>query len=226
MIVVDELPFMFVEREGFRRFIQLCEPRFKIPSRHTVARGSIQLYMDERKKLASVLQKHTQRISFTTDTWTSLQNINYMCLTVHFIDDDWKLHKRILNFCPISSHKGDDIGREIEKCLHSWKIDQVFTITMDNASSNDVVVGYLKRKLGSRDGNVLSCDFMHVRCVAHILNLVVNDGLKELDVSIQRIRDVVRYVRSSPQRLNRFQECVEQEKIQSKSLLCLDVATR
>lgn len=33
---------------------------------------------------------------------------------------------------------------------------------MDNASSNDVAVGYLKRKLGSRDGNVLSCEFMHV----------------------------------------------------------------
>lgn len=92
MIVVDELPFMFVEREGFHHFIQLCEPRFKIPSRHTIARGSMQLYLDERNKLASVLQKHSQRICFTTDTWTSLQNISYMCLTVHFIDDDWKLH--------------------------------------------------------------------------------------------------------------------------------------
>ena len=58
-----------------------------------------------------------QRVCLTTDTWTSIQNVNYMVLTAHFIDNDWKLQKRILNFCTISSHKGDDIARSIEYCL-------------------------------------------------------------------------------------------------------------
>ena len=56
-----------------------------------------------------------------------------MCLTVH----DWKLNKRILNFCPISSHKGDELGKAVEKYLIEWEIKNVFTITVDNASSND-----------------------------------------------------------------------------------------
>ena len=36
----------------------------------------------------------------------------------------------------------------------------------------------------------------------------------------------MRYVKSSPNRLEKFKACVEKEKIQSKSLLCLDVSTR
>jgi len=54
-----------------------------------------------------------------------------------WIDIDWKLNKRILNFCTISSHKGDELGKTVEKCLIEWEIENVFTITVDNANSND-----------------------------------------------------------------------------------------
>lgn len=33
MIIIDELPFRFVEGQGFRRFILVACPRFQIPSR-------------------------------------------------------------------------------------------------------------------------------------------------------------------------------------------------
>ena len=70
-----------------------------------------------------------------------------MCLTTHFLDIDWNLNKKILNFFPISCHKGDAIGKAIEKCLRDWGIDRIFTITIDNASSNNVAVAYLKKKI-------------------------------------------------------------------------------
>ena len=38
--------------------------------------------------------------------------------TAHFIDNDWKLNKKILNFCSISSHKGEAISMLIKNaCL-------------------------------------------------------------------------------------------------------------
>ena len=67
---------------------------------------------------------------------------------------------------------------------------------------------------------------MHVRCFAHILNLVVQDGLKEHNESVIKIRNAIRYVRSSPARLDAFKKCVEHVEISNKSLLCLDVETR
>ncbi|TYK16026.1 methyl-CpG-binding domain-containing protein 13 isoform X1 [Cucumis melo var. makuwa] len=78
-----------------------------------------------------------------------------MVITAHFIDDDWNLHKRILNFCQVANHKGDTIGRAIEKCLEGWGIDRLFTVTVDNASSNDVVIAYLVKKFKGRNGLVL-----------------------------------------------------------------------
>ncbi|GFZ14462.1 hypothetical protein Acr_24g0006520 [Actinidia rufa] len=52
------------------------------------------------------------------------------------------------------------------------------------------------------------------------------EGLSEISESILRVRDVVRYVRSSPQRLESFKKCVEKEKLDLKKNVCLDVSTR
>ena len=151
MIIKDELPFRIVEREGFKEFIFILQPRFEIPSCRTVTRDCISLFLDEKKKLSMFFQKHKGSVSLTTDTWTSVQNINYMCLTAHFIDENWNLQKKIINFCQILSHKGEMIGKMVERCLVSWGISKVFTITVDNATSNDVGLRFLKRRLKSWD---------------------------------------------------------------------------
>ena len=72
-----------------------------------------------------------------------------MCLTAHWIDNDWKLRKEILNFCSIPTHKDDELGRVVERCFVECGIENVFTITFDNASSNDIMVGYLKKRLNN-----------------------------------------------------------------------------
>ena len=74
------------------------------------------------------------------------QNLNYFCLIAHYIDEDWNYHKRILNFCLIPNHKGDTIGRMIKDCLLKRGISKIFTIIVDNASSNDTALEYLKDK--------------------------------------------------------------------------------
>ncbi|XP_047949237.1 zinc finger BED domain-containing protein RICESLEEPER 4-like [Salvia hispanica] len=157
MIIVVELPFKFVEGEGFKYFCLKSCSQFKIPSR---------------------------------------------------------------------CHKGIDIGLEIEKCLHDWGINRVFTITVDYASSNNTAFVYLKRTIRKWGESVGNCDYMHMRCIAHILNLVVQKGLKEIGPSVKKFRNVVRFIKHSPTRLGKFKECCELEKISSKSMLCLDVATR
>ena len=67
---------------------------------------------------------------------------------------------------------------------------------------------------------------MHLRCTAHILNLIVAEGLKEFHESIAKIHNVVRFVRSSPSRTQKFKVYIEREKISSNKLLCPDVVTR
>ena len=64
-----------------------------------------------------------------------------------------------------------------------------------------------------------------MRCCAHITNLTVNDGLKDVHDSIASVLNDVTYVRSSPKIMVKFTAFVKQEKIQCKTLVRLDVAT-
>ncbi|KAL5542925.1 hypothetical protein UlMin_010635 [Ulmus minor] len=67
---------------------------------------------------------------------------------------------------------------------------------------------------------------MHMRYCAHIVNLIMSDGLKELVESISAIRNAVRYIRSSPARLRKFKLCAQKAKIEYNGLLVLDVPTK
>jgi len=122
MIILDQLPFMFVEHEAFHDFYKTMHPDFVVPSRYIITRDCYALFIDERKKLKSFFQKLSLRIFFITDTCALGQNLSYMCLTAHFIDDDWNLHKRIINFYPIIGYSGELIGRAIDKCLLEWDL--------------------------------------------------------------------------------------------------------
>ena len=93
MIIVDKLPFSFVEKEGFKNVMRVTMPQFHISSRKTVTRDRYELYLEEKKLLKKVFKEARPRVCLTTDTWTSIQKINYMCLTALFIDRNWILHK-------------------------------------------------------------------------------------------------------------------------------------
>lgn len=44
MIVMDELPFTFVEGQGFREFCSIACPLWKVPCRQTIARDVLSMY--------------------------------------------------------------------------------------------------------------------------------------------------------------------------------------
>ena len=226
MFVEAELPFRFVEHVAFRRYLNALQPRFKIPSRHTLSQNIVTLWNARKVHLKNFLSQHCQRVCLTTDTWTSPQNQSYMCLTAHFIDNDWNLYKKILNFRQVISHTGEAIAKFVESCLHEWGLSRVLTLTVDYATSNDTRIQHLKQRLLSWNNLVLKGEYIHMRSCAHILSLIVSSGLKEINKYVLRIRAAVKYIRSSPSRFMKFKECVGKQNIEHKGHICLDVETR
>lgn len=162
--------------------------------------------------------------------WTSsCQKLGYMVITTHWIDTDWILNSRVLNFCNVPPpHSGHIIVDALYKCLvHCGIEDKIGTVTIDNARANDVAIRTLKDSFSLRNSKPLPIDgqLFHVRCCAHILNLCVQDGLKPITQIVNRIRDGVKYVSSSEGRLIKFAEIAKLLQLKSKKLI-LDVSTR
>ena len=62
---------------------------------------------------------------------------------------------------------------------------------------------------------------------AHILNLIVQEGLKVVKEALYKIRESVKYVKASEGRLKQFHKCVEEVHLDDiGSFLKLDVSTR
>jgi hypothetical protein len=85
-------------------------------------------------------------------------------------------------------HNSASLAKKICSLLEEWGIDKnVFSITLDNASVNELCVVNLKPKLNMKKALPCDGDLFHMRCCAHILNLIVQDALKEIIGAIQKI---------------------------------------
>jgi len=134
-----------------------------------------------------------------------------------------------LNFCHFPPpHTSFKLSKKINGFLHDWGIEKrVFSLTLDNASTNDVLIRTLKSELRFQHSLVCDGEFMHICCCAHILNLIVQEGLKALGDSLDHIRESIKYVKGSESRMMKFKQCIEKLwDIDAKTALCIDVPTR
>ena len=226
MIMVHELPFNFVEYELFNVVMKESNPGFNKISRASTRQDCISSYEIGKRRIQKLLDT-VNRVSITTDMWTSVQNIHYMVVTCHFVDSNFKLHKFILSFVDVPPpYSGINIFDSLFKCLTEWNIEtKVATLTVDNAKNNDVVARNMRQNLNLQKKLPLDGKLFHVRCCAHILNLLVQDGLSEIEDIIYNVRESVRHVNKSPGRLHIFSELAKQALVSRKHLI-LDVCTR
>ncbi|KAL6560489.1 hypothetical protein OROGR_004048 [Orobanche gracilis] len=205
-ILVNELPFRHAESFMFDVIMRKASPFWQKISRQTVKQDCMTTYEIEKKNLKELF-KSVRKINITTDMWTSShQKLGYMVVTGHWIDSEWKLNMRVLNFCNVPPpHSGYVISEALFKSLNEWGIvDKIGTLTVDNAKANDLM------------GN----SFMH-----DVINLCVQDGLDPIKEIVDRIRDGVKYVAGSEGRRSKFAEVSMSLGLKSKKLI-LDVSTR
>jgi hypothetical protein len=66
-------------------------------------------------------------------------------------------------------------------------------------------------------------EHLHARCCAHILNILVQDGLALAHRAIDKIRELVKQINSSPSRIQAFNGILERSGLPLKDGLTLDV---
>ncbi|KAE8658624.1 hypothetical protein F3Y22_tig00116971pilonHSYRG00993 [Hibiscus syriacus] len=188
MIIMHEYPLSIVDHSHFRKYCSSLQPMFEMPTRNTIKRDILDLYEKEKRNMLSKLEANEGKIAITTDMWTSdHQNKGYMDVTTHYIDNSWSLQKRVIRFEYVPApHTTDVIASSLMKCFLDWNIDRKLTsITIDNCSVND---GVIKLLVDRMRGNTLLLNgaFFHMRCCAHILHLIVKDGLSVIGDEVAR----------------------------------------
>ncbi|KAL5728490.1 hypothetical protein ACHQM5_001566 [Ranunculus cassubicifolius] len=222
------LPFQFVEYEGVREAFRYANQEATLKSRNTAKADVLKIYERERAKIKHLLNSVPGRIGLTSDLWTSIANDGYITLTAHFIDKDWNLQKKILNFSYMAPpHTGLAIYEKIYSFLCYWGIEKkLISFTLDNATSNDAFVGLLRGQLNMRNALYWEGKFFHIRCCAHILNLIVQEGLNVIDACVLKNRESVKYFRGSQGRKKAFIDSVLEAELPFDKGLRQDVATR
>ncbi|KAJ4971285.1 hypothetical protein NE237_004384 [Protea cynaroides] len=227
LVIKNELPLKFVEYEGFRKLMLYLNPDY-IPISRNILLSDIQnIFKKEKNTIREAIKSSAGRVSVTIDLWTSISNDKYMTLTAHFIDRSWVLHKKLIKFTVlIPPHSDADICDTVGKILTEWGLEgRLFSVTVDDASGNDVFVSYLRTNLNANDALVCKGEFFHVCCCAHVLNLIVQDAIKLIDKSIHKVRDSVKFVKSTQARKLRFEESCENMGMTTKRGLHGDVTT-
>ncbi|CAG8737180.1 27045_t:CDS:1 [Racocetra persica] len=138
-------------------------------------------FEEEHTNIIDLYQSIPGKISFALDCWTSTNIYSFLAITGHWITQDWELQSSLIDFVNISGpHSGENLCNAFVKSCNKLEIlSKLFAITSDNATNNDTLMKYLEDIYRSK--NILfDANKFHCHCIAHILNLVVQDILKHL----------------------------------------------
>ncbi|KAF8407155.1 hypothetical protein HHK36_006281 [Tetracentron sinense] len=228
MIIMHEYPLHMVEHPAFVSFVQHLQPRFSMVSFNTVQGDCVAMYLREKQSLLKLLGGIPGRISLTLELWTSSQTLGYVFLTGHFIDGDWKLHRRILNVVMVPTPYSEDaFSHAVVVCLADWSLEsKLFTLTMDQSFSNDTVIGNLRGLLSIMNPLMLNGQLLIGKCYARVLSSIAQDALRAMREPVKRVRESVKYVKTSEAREEKFIELKQQLQVPSSKSLSLDDQTR
>ena len=122
--------------------------------------------------------------------------------------------KRVIGLRLIDvSHSGANIAECVQSVVTEFGLkDKVFSVTLDNASSNaSAMARLIPNFLGylGPDPEPLGTErtvrgLLHQHCACQIINLIVKSGLKRIKSYLEAFRTAISYLNSSNQRIAEF----------------------
>lgn len=188
MIAKDFQPLSVVENEGFLGYSRALNPLYKPPTRQRLSFVILPTYYSKSASALKLILNNIKNKAVTTDIWTSDSNRGYITLTCHYIFEE-KMCAHVFATNEISgSHTGENIGEAVRTILDEWDIkDKIVTVVSDNgANVKKAITEFLQKH--------------HHPCVAHTLNLSVNEAISSndnLNIILRKCRALVGHFKHS-----------------------------
>jgi hypothetical protein len=252
LLINTNVPFSFFSDTFFQQLAWQLDPHLadQIPwSRQSMGRLLDDTYKSKKDEIKQELSDALTKIHLEFDLWTSPNRHAVMAVTAHFLDRQGKHQSRLLALRrQLGCHSGESLAVTLGQVVREWKIeDRVGTVISDNASSND---SCLVNFYGDLDAEMSLVDVRArcMRCYGHILNLVARDGedFESFEAESQvfdllgwreddlrhwrkkgpmgKLHNVVKFIRSSPQRCELFKR-ISRENDEAQECLLANEST-
>lgn len=240
IFIKNDLSFALVEDAEFRDALVNGRPEIEaiLPSSHNTIKAWVLDYFTLRKiQIKDKVSRARSKINISLDSWRAPTIKNYIAICGHFIDEDCTLVHCLLGFKDTKGVKaGEMIAGIIAKVIDDYEVSQnLGSFMMDNAGDNDTMLKELATRFD------IDVDFSRLRCLGHIINLVIQalllgKGVSKLERKlagasyeeafriwnstgpIGKLHNICVYVNNNEARLAMFIEC-QGEEIQIYQLL-------
>jgi hypothetical protein len=228
MIIQHDYPLHIVEHPAFIDFVRTLQPHYNMMNLNTIQGECVAVYLREKQSLLNLIGGIPGRVNLTLYLGTSNLDIGYAFLTGHFVDGDWNLQQRILNVVTLPFYDSDYAFNEaIVSCLSDWQLEsKLFTLTLDQSFSNETIIGNLRGLLSVKNPFVLHGQLLKGNCYARVLSRLAQDALSATGDIVMRIRESVKYVKTSEAHDEKFTELRQQLQVPSTKDLIIDDQTK
>ncbi|XP_057662252.1 E3 SUMO-protein ligase ZBED1-like [Diorhabda carinulata] len=167
----EMMPYNIVEKDGLKKFVQVLNGSYKLPSGNTLSQKLIPNLYNETRRVIEAILKQAKFISCTTDCWTSIPlyrpympfcRRNYqllsVCLGCYEMDDN---------------HTAENLCNNINLILNEWSIEEKANTSFTTDYRSNVL-----KAMGYGDMGIA-----HICCFGHAINIAVNKGFENAKVS-------------------------------------------
>ncbi|XP_025876027.1 zinc finger BED domain-containing protein RICESLEEPER 3 [Oryza sativa Japonica Group] len=206
LAMYGDIPLRVSNHGEFSRFVASLNPMVEIPPADNLYLYFTGLFEEEKAKLKKRLASLNSRVSLSVYVWHYDTLLPFLCLSVHYIDDQWQKDKKIIAFQAVdSSCHAKELSMVILTAIRDWGLfGKVFSIALDDAFIDDSVASDVKDIL--QKWNSLHADenlsgnqsLFVVRYATHLLDQIIQVGLDELDKIMEKSRKF--------SKLNKFME--------------------
>lgn len=171
-IIENDLSFALIEATRFRKL--LVSGRSDIQAILPASHNTIKDWVLDSFKSRKIQIKHKislarSKINLSLDGWKAPNRDDYIAICAHFVDDEYKLVHCLIGFRSVFGAKsGQATGEITAGVINDYEIGQnLGAFMMDNAKDNDTALKELATRFD------IDIDFSRLRCLGHVINLVV-----------------------------------------------------
>ncbi|KAK6925212.1 hAT-like transposase, RNase-H fold [Dillenia turbinata] len=195
LVILASFPPSMLEEKWLANSYKFLNPSIQLWPQDKFQAVIHEVFRSMQEDIKASLEQVTPKVSITLDFWTSYEQITYMSIVCHWIDDNWSFQKVLLDICRIPyPYGGAEIYSTLVKVLKMYNIEnRILSCTHDNSQNAIHACHMLWQDLDGQKAGI----FCFFPCAGRALNLIIEAGLRTTKPVVSKVRDFVLEMNSS-----------------------------